>query len=29
MTRSRLRAAIFCAAWGASAVALAQQTMPQ
>ncbi len=26
MTRSRLYAAIFCAAWGASAVAFAQQT---
>src|SRR5579862_2645705 len=29
MTRSRLQAAIFCAAWGASAIARAQQTADQ
>lgn len=29
MTRSRLYTAIFCAAWGASAIALAQQTSAQ
>ena len=29
MTRSRLHAAIFCAAWGASAVAIGQQTADQ